>query len=142
MIKSKLILHVLFFILFFIGTNVFAKEQYLVKIERVVDGDTFIIKWDTIPFGMDKVSVRIKGIDTPETHSKCLKEKSSGLDAKVFLTHLIDQQNVIISNCSPDKFARWDCDVTYKDQDIAATMINNGFAKPYHGEKKTPWCTK
>lgn len=140
MIKSKLMLYLAFFILFFFVTTLLAKEQYLVKIERVVDGDTVVIDWPTIPFNMNKVPIRIKGIDTAEIHSKCEKEKSFGQDAKTFLTYWIDQKNVIISNCSPDKFSRWDCDIQYKDQDVAATMITNGFARPYHGEKKIPWC--
>lgn len=141
MIKSKLVLYLVFFILFFIITNVIAKEQYLIKVEEIRDGDTFVVNWETIPFNMNKIGIRIKGIDTAEIHTKCAKEKSFGMEAKAFLSYWINQKNVIISNCEPDKFGgRWLCDVEYNGQDIAAAMITNGFARPYNGEKKIPWC--
>jgi len=143
MLKSKLFLYLSFFVLFFLITNVFAQEKYIVEVERIIDGDTFVIDWPTLPFGMNKVSIRIRGIDTPEIHSKCEKEKTSAETSKSFLSNWILHKQVIIANCENDKFGgRWLCDVEYKNSEVSSTMIVNGFARPYNGEKKIPWCVK
>ena len=53
----------------------------VVKINRVVDGDTIDV---TIDLGFDllkKERVRIAGVDTPEKRTRDLEEKALGLDA-------------------------------------------------------------
>ena len=53
----------------------------VVKINRVVDGDTIDV---TIDLGFDlmkKERVRIAGVDTPEKRTRDLEEKALGIDA-------------------------------------------------------------
>ena len=53
----------------------------MVKINKVVDGDTIDV---TIDLGFDlykKERVRIAGVDTPEKRTRDLEEKALGLDA-------------------------------------------------------------
>ena len=63
----------------------------VVKIDRVVDGDTIDV---TIDLGFDlykKERVRIAGVDTPEKRTKDLEEKALGLDATYWMKkHLED----------------------------------------------------
>ena len=57
----------------------------VVKIDRVVDGDTIDV---TIDLGFDlykKERVRIAGVDTPEKRTKDLEEKALGLDATYWM---------------------------------------------------------
>ena len=57
----------------------------VVKIDRVVDGDTIDV---TIDLGFDlykKERVRIAGVDTPEKRTRNLEEKALGLDATNWL---------------------------------------------------------
>ena len=57
----------------------------VVKINRVVDGDTIDV---TIDLGFDlmkKERVRIAGVDTPEKRTRDLEEKALGLDATAWM---------------------------------------------------------
>ena len=57
----------------------------VVKIDRVVDGDTIDV---TIDLGFDlykKERVRIAGVDTPEKRTRDLEEKALGIDATVWM---------------------------------------------------------
>lgn len=119
-------------------------EEYKVHVKKVLDGDTFQIEWPGLPKELSIISIRIKGIDTPEIHTRCDLEKQRGLHAKQELINLIQNNQVSIYNCEWDKFGgRWDCDVKTDKGDVASNFINNGLAIPYHGEKKVyNWCSK
>ena len=57
----------------------------VVKVNRVVDGDTIDV---TIDLGFDlmkKERVRVAGVDTPEKRTKDLEEKALGLDATYWM---------------------------------------------------------
>ena len=57
----------------------------MVKINKVVDGDTIDV---TIDLGFDlykKERVRIAGVDTPEKRTRDLEEKALGLDATYWM---------------------------------------------------------
>ena len=57
----------------------------VVKIDKVVDGDTIDV---TIDLGFDlykKERVRIAGVDTPEKRTRDLEEKALGLDATYWM---------------------------------------------------------
>ena len=57
----------------------------VVKIDRVVDGDTIDV---TIDLGFDlykKERVRVAGVDTPEKRTRNLEEKELGIDATNWL---------------------------------------------------------
>ena len=59
--------------------------EYAVKnVVKVVDGDTVDIEID-LGFSLTKKErVRLAGIDAPETRTKDLEEKASGIEAKEF----------------------------------------------------------
>ena len=63
----------------------------VVKINRVVDGDTIDV---TIDLGFDlykKERVRVAGVDTPEKRTKNLEEKALGLDATAWLKEKLEE---------------------------------------------------
>ena len=63
----------------------------VVKINRVVDGDTIDV---TIDLGFDlykKERVRVAGVDTPEKRTKNLEEKALGLDATGWLKAKLEE---------------------------------------------------
>lgn len=64
---------------------------YRVKVDRILDGDTFDAYFD-LGFNIThKVRVRMVGIDAPETYRpKSLAEKAAGEMVKNFLTAMID----------------------------------------------------
>ena len=62
----------------------------VVKINRVVDGDTIDV---TIDLGFDlmkKERVRVAGVDTPEKRTRNLEEKALGIDATNWLKGKLD----------------------------------------------------
>ena len=62
----------------------------VIKINRVVDGDTIDV---TIDLGFDlykKERVRVAGVDTPEKRTRDLEEKELGIDATNWLKEKLD----------------------------------------------------
>ena len=62
----------------------------VIKINRVVDGDTIDV---TIDLGFDlykKERVRVAGVDTPEKRTRDLEEKELGIDATAWLKAKLD----------------------------------------------------
>ena len=62
----------------------------VIKINRVVDGDTIDV---TIDLGFDlfkKERVRVAGVDTPEKRTRDLEEKALGIDATNWIKEHLD----------------------------------------------------
>jgi len=119
----------------------------LPEVVRVVDGDN--IKVILSPLKdyppLNSISIRIHGIDTPEStwRAKCYQEKELGLKAKAFVIDLIgDAQRIKITNYKWDKYGgRVLADVSVKGIDIKQELLDNGYAKEYFGKGSKPnWC--
>lgn len=117
-------------------------EYYVRKVENVVDGDTIDV---LIDLGFDilfQSRVRLAGIDTPESRTKDLKEKTLGLESKEYLKKALkDAKSVVIKTekmDSSEKYGRilgW----VYINGDTISLndmMINDGYAWGYLGDTK------
>jgi micrococcal nuclease len=117
-------------------------EYYVRKVENIVDGDTIDV---LIDLGFDilfQSRVRLAGIDTPESRTKDLKEKSLGLESKEYLKKALkDAKSVVIKTekmDSSEKYGRilgW----VYVNGDTVSLndmMINDGYAWGYLGDTK------
>lgn len=120
--------------------------DYMVKVQRVVDGDTVDVSVD---LGFDiwhNARVRMMGIDTPESRTRNLEEKALGLASKARLKELLKGKKVRLE-CSKEgkgKFGRILADVVTIDKEGNEININNrlieeGHARPYFGGKKVSW---
>lgn len=123
--------------------------EYRCKVLRVVDGDTVDVDID-LGFGvwMHKERVRIMGIDTPESRTKDLVEKSYGLQAKEFMKYLLPIGSSQIIKTQKDKTGKFgrilgDFIIEYKDKNnnysekmASYIMIENFHAVPYKGQSK------
>ena len=117
---------------------------YFVKrLIKIVDGDTVDIEID---LGFDltkKERVRLGGIDTPESRTKNLEEKAMGLEAKDYLTALLEGAPKLIVTTEKDgKFGRM-IGILYMSpecveagESINQAMIDDGFAWEYDGGAK------
>lgn len=85
-------------------------------IERVVDGDTFV---------SGGVTYRLALIDAPE------KDQAYGLEAANFLTELVSDTPVTLTNRGEDRFGRVIADASINGISIAELMIENGYAWSY-----------
>jgi micrococcal nuclease len=117
-------------------------HEYAIKrVLKVVDGDTIKVEID---LGFDlcvTTTIRLAGIDTPESRTKDLKEKQLGLDAKKWLeTILTENQNIRIHTTkdADEKYGRL-LGTLYLSNDVKSInelMVENGYAWKYDGGTK------
>lgn len=109
---------------------------------EVVDGDTirvFARPWYGI---FVETSVRIAGVDAPETNGMCPEERVKAAEAKRYLLRLLPRDtSVHLYDISRDKFGgRVVAKVTLGGVDLGEDLIMRELAKPYDGKKKQSWC--
>ena len=118
----------------------------VMKIDRVLDGDTIDV---TIDLGFElykKERVRIAGVDTPEKRTRNLEEKALGLDATDWLKDKLegaisgDDDLVIRTELvgGTGKYGRllgW-CYIGDSTVSLNEQMIEEGYAHAYDGGTK------
>ena len=122
------------------------KYIYKGKLERVVDGDTIDALIDV---GFDiwvKKRIRYKGIDTWESRTRNLEEKTKGLAAKARNKELLENVSskpgyFRIKSYGVGKYGRvlgeiFVQDTEGKQYNINETLISEGHAYVYEGGKK------
>ena len=101
------------------------------RLLRVIDGDTFacdINEHSTI--AGKNISIRLRGINTPELRSKDSEERKSAILEKQRLSDLLTNALVIeLRNIDRDKYFRIDADVYIDGIDIL-TKLNPDFLTP------------
>ena len=122
-------------------TNNFKK----VKLVSVYDGDTFKVNLPCKKEVFCKgISVRVKGIDTPEIKTKNFREKEKALAAKAFSKQFLSDGKINLKNCIRDKYFRLLCDVFIikekEEINLAKELLSSGLAVKYDGKTKT--CAK
>lgn len=109
-------------------------EYKITRVDKIIDGDTIDVTID-LGFNLNiKQRVRLAGIDAPETRTRDLKEKESGLESKKWLEDKLNtSESLTIRTEKDDKYGRilgW----IYVDDDqisINNHMIQEGYANPY-----------
>ena len=83
------------------------------RLLRVIDGDTFACDIDEHSAIAGKnISIRLRGINTPELRSKDSEERKSAILEKQRLSDLLNNARVIeLRNIDRDKYFRIDADV-------------------------------
>ena len=116
--------------------------EYRCEVVKIIDGDTIRVDVD-LGFGIwsRNETVRLYGIDTPESRTRDLEEKKYGLAAKKFLTNMLnDPGGVTLKSHGKGKFGRilgelWRT-TDYTDKSINEYMVEKHHAAPYHGQSK------
>ncbi len=109
---------------------------------RVIDGDTLAVRADIWIGQTVEVSVRIRGIDTPELRGLCPEEKALAASARDLLAELAGPA-VAIVNIENDKYGgRVVADVrSSSGVDLALAMTDRGYARAYDGRgPRADWC--
>ena len=106
------------------------------------DGDTCYVIAPTLPEPLQKMSVRILGIDTPEIRGECEEEKKLALEARALANKLFREAGTIeFGNLKWDKYGgRVLVDVYLDGKNYKDEIINAGLARPYDGGTKQGWC--
>lgn len=118
-------------------------NSYTYQVIGYYDGDTFFIRMSGLPPELSRISVRIRGIDTPEIRGKCEFEKRTAAQAAAFLERYIRQNGgtVTLTGLRWDKYGgRVDADVFVNGKKVADEMILRELARPYTGGKRKGWC--
>lgn len=108
---------------------------WLVFVLSITDGDTFRARVQVWPGQTIETAIRIAGIDTPELHGKCEREKKRAGEARDALTTLLKNRSVFLSHVAPDKYGgRYLASVQTADGvDVAGELLRRGLAASYTG---------
>jgi len=124
--------------------------EYNAVVDRVVDGDTIKCTIDLGFSTWKKITVRMEGINTPESRTRDLEEKKLGLAAKDRLKTILElnDNKCILKVSGLGKFGRALASVYVEtlsptSNDSSITLINvnqqlivEGHAEEYHGGKR------
>lgn len=115
-----------------------------VVVHDCYDGDTCTVTL-TDPFLPpvfgQQISVRLRGIDTPELHSHCAEERIQAIAARRFLINKIARASrVDLISPQRDKYFRLLATVHADGENLSTALLQAGLAHSYSGGTKTPWC--
>lgn len=135
-------------------TAVADPARLVLPIVEIYDGDT--IKTElALPDPLNKVSIRLRGVDTPEKparsyaetgklgRAKCVKEAEQAILAQSLVELLAEGTDIMyVYNYDYGKFGgRIVGDIEINGVDVADMLLEQGLAVPYEGGKKThDWC--
>ena len=136
---------IIFLILILLASPAHAQEFYVYKPVKITDGDTIKLDVSKESPLVKKLglSVRIKGIDTPEKapRAKCKKESELEQQATKYTTELVGNKELLLSQVENDHYGgRIVANVKVGGVDIAQELLKKGLARVYNGEKKKSWC--
>ena len=121
------------------------KDPYIYRVKevlKIVDGDTIDADID-LGFDISLTKrVRLNGIDTPESRTTDLKEKTLGLEVKEWLKHKLEgAKDILIKTQLPDsteKYGRILGNLYINNESLSLNeqMVNAGYAWSYKGDAK------
>jgi endonuclease YncB( thermonuclease family) len=120
-------------------------HAYEWRVSHVVDGDTVSVYATFLPPELGKtLSIRIHGVDTPEKGhlAKCPKENALSLSATSYVKQVIAGARTIdVKIDGWDKYGgRVLGDLIIDNTPLSKLLVENNFARPYDGGKKSNWC--
>jgi endonuclease YncB( thermonuclease family) len=114
-----------------------------VQYVRNYDGDTVTFNIPNIhPVIGDKVSIRVRGIDTPEIRTKCEKEKVLGYKAKQVVADLfVGAKDITLTEVGRGKYFRLVANIIIDGTNLSQILLDKQLAVVYNGGTKTKnWC--
>lgn len=110
-------------------------------VDRVVDGDTIQVRAQIWLGQSLTVRVRIEGVDAPELEARCPEERRMAEEARDFLAQRLTGGKVRLSGVAYDKYGgRVRAAVSDDRGDVATALLRAHLVRPYHGERRQPWC--
>ena len=112
------------------------------RIVRVIDGDTFTAEAMLWPGHVLTVNVRIRGIDAPEMHARCERERVAAEKARAMLAGLVAGGPVSMRNIGSGKYyGRVTADVmTDNGLEVAQRLLDAAVVRRYAAGKRSGWC--
>ncbi|MDD6153405.1 MAG: thermonuclease family protein [Elusimicrobia bacterium] len=82
------------------------------------------------------VSVRVRGVDTPELKSQDPETKAKAKAAQKFTRDFLTGKKITLKQCTRDKYFRLLCDVYADGKNLSSALLEENLAVPYHGGTK------
>jgi len=99
--------------------------RYRATLNRVIDGDTYVLDVDLGFRITAAITVRVRGVDTPEVVGAT---KAAGLAAAGYAAALLAGAPIVIESYKDKQsFARWVADVYVDGVSIATALIAGGY---------------
>lgn len=114
---------------------------YSAKVLRVVDGDNFHARID-MGLGLSiERSVRIDGVNTPETNSraKCDEERVLGAQATALTTAFLQANDIRLTRLRLGKYGGRVI-ASVNGGELAERLIEAGLGREYDGGRRRSWC--
>jgi len=113
------------------------------KGEFAYDGDTIYVAIPGLPGEIANMSVRVRGVDTPEIRGKCESEKQLAQKARDYARSRLKSAKAV-EFCEPE-WGRYGgrvvASVRIDGTPLDLDLINQGLARAYDGKtKRAPWC--
>ncbi len=107
------------------------------------DGDTIYVAIPGLPDEIANMSVRVRGVDTPEMRGECDSEKQLAQMARDYARQRL-KSATSVQFCEPE-WGRYGgrvvASVRIDGSPLDLELINQGLARPYDGKTKhQPWC--
>ncbi|WP_417837364.1 thermonuclease family protein [Thalassospira tepidiphila] len=107
------------------------------------DGDTIYVAIPGLPDEIANMSVRVRGVDTPEMRGQCDSEKQLAQKARNYARQRL-KSATSVQFCEPE-WGRYGgrvvASVKIDGSPLDLELIENGLARPYDGKtKRQPWC--
>lgn len=128
-------------------------EWIYARLFRVIDGDTLLLGLDLGETSL-KISLRVIGVDCPETKKTCTLEMKAGQAAKKYVEKLYERVCIVrVKLTALDKWGgRWvgyaevpggkgvcNCGCIARGNCLSTVLLAKGLAKRYEGKKKEEW---
>ena len=110
------------------------------QVVEVYDGDTFKIDLPGLhPLFGDKLSIRVKGIDTPELRGTTEEVKALAFQARELTENTLKAaERIELRNPERGKYFRIVAEVWVDGKALASMLKDKGLAKDYDGEGERP----
>ena len=115
--------------------------KYRARVNRIIDGDSVVLDID-LGFNtwINNQSIRVYGVDTPETRTKDLDEKQRGFLAKKHVEELLPLGDFVLIKTFKDrggKFGRILAEIINIDGiNVGESLIYNHLGVSYYGQSK------
>ncbi|HRE60087.1 MAG TPA: thermonuclease family protein [Micropepsaceae bacterium] len=115
---------------------------YQARVERVIDGDSLLVRV-RIWLGQEvSTIVRIRGVDAPELKGRCAQERTGAEAARRFIEEALTGGDVVLAAIENDKFGGRVIAQVFASggTDVGAALVSAGLARSYDGGRRAGWC--
>ena len=121
-------------------------QMYVGEVQRIIDGDTIVVKVQLWPTITSTLSVRILGIDVPDARDRCPEAQKIRQQAKDFVGKklLAGDRRIHLTKIGKDKYGRGLARIKYQTRKnwmkLDLQLLKKHLACPYDGGTKRIWC--